>query len=205
MIKQTFYNLPEEKRKRVVSAVIAEFSESEDEKISINRIIKRAGISRGSFYQYFDDKVDLVEVLQQSFAGLVWADAETLLNAADGDVFDTYAKLFDTVVSLADDAHKRSILRRLLRNLHANDDLVSEYVFNRFQGGERNREAYKRFSREGLRFQSDADLELLVQIICDQLKNAMFAFYVLEESREKVRGDYLRKLEIIKAGAAVKI
>lgn len=205
MIKQTFYNLPEEKRKRVVSAVIAEFSESEDEKISINRIIKRAGISRGSFYQYFDDKVDLVEVLQQSFAGLIWADAETLLNAADGDVFDTYAKLFDTVASFADDAHKRSILRRLLRNLHANDDLVSEYVFNRFQGGERNCETYKRFSREGLRFQSDADLELLVQIICDQLKNAMFAFYVLEESREKVRGDYLRKLEIIKAGAAVKI
>ena len=204
MIKQTFYNLSEEKRKRVVGAVIAEFSESEDEKISINRIIRRAGISRGSFYQYFDDKVDLVEVLQQSFAELIWADAEPVLSATDGDVFDTYASLFDTVAALADDAHKRSILRRLLRNLHANDDLVSEYLFNRFQGEDKSRDAcYKRFSRANLRYKSDRDLALLVQIICDQLKNAMFQFYVLEESREKVRGEYLRKLEIIKAGAAV--
>ena len=28
-----------------------------NEKVSINRIIKTAEISRGSFYQYFDDKV----------------------------------------------------------------------------------------------------------------------------------------------------
>ena len=204
MIKQTFYNLSEEKRRRVVNAVIAEFSESEDEKISINRIIRRAGISRGSFYQYFDDKVDLVEVLQQSFAELIWADAEPVLSETDGDVFGTYAKLFDTVASLADDAHKRSILRRLLRNLHANDDLVTEYLFNRFQGGDKSRDAYyKRFSRANLRYKSDGDLALLVQIICDQLKNAMFQFYVLEESREKVRGEYLRKLEIIKSGAVV--
>ena len=152
MIKQTFYNLSEEKRKRVVGAVIAEFSESEDEKISINRIIRRAGISRGSFYQYFDDKVDLVEVLQQSFAELIWADAEPVLSATDGDVFDTYASLFDTVASFADDAHKRSILRRLLRNLHANDDLVTEYLVSRVRGEDKSREAYyKRFSRANLR------------------------------------------------------
>ena len=203
MIKQTFYNLPEEKRKRIVDAVIAEFSESEDEKISINRIIKRAGISRGSFYQYFEDKVDLVEVLQQSFADLLWADAEPVLSATDGDVFDTYASLFDTVAYLADDAPKRAILRRLLRNLHANDDLVTEYVINRFEVVDKSCQNYMLFSRANLRFQSDEDLALLVQVICDQLKNAMFQFYVLEESYEKVREEYLRKLEIIKAGAVV--
>ena len=63
MIKQTFYNLPEDKKKRIVDAIVKEFAESPTEKVSINRIIKVADISRGSFYQYFDDKVDLVEVL----------------------------------------------------------------------------------------------------------------------------------------------
>ena len=66
VIKPTFYNLPEEKRRRITAAIISEFSETSDEKVSINRIIHRAEISRGSFYQYFDDKVDLIEVLMRS-------------------------------------------------------------------------------------------------------------------------------------------
>ena len=62
-ILKTFYNLPYEKRKRISDAIIKEFMERPNEKVSINRIIKTAEISRGSFYQYFDDKVDLIEII----------------------------------------------------------------------------------------------------------------------------------------------
>ena len=51
MIKPTFYNLSDDKRKRVLQAILEEFADTDSEKISINRIIKRANISRGSFYQ----------------------------------------------------------------------------------------------------------------------------------------------------------
>ena len=44
MIKKTFYNLPEEKRQRIITAVMNEFSSSATEKVSINRIIKAANI-----------------------------------------------------------------------------------------------------------------------------------------------------------------
>ena len=67
MIKQTFYNLPEHKRQRVINAVVEEFANAESDKVSINHIVQNADISRGSFYQYFDDKLDLVEVLIKSF------------------------------------------------------------------------------------------------------------------------------------------
>lgn len=53
MIKKTFYNLPYEKRKRITDAVIKEFMERPNEKVSINRIIKTAEISRGSFLSVF--------------------------------------------------------------------------------------------------------------------------------------------------------
>ena len=59
MIKSTFYNLSDAKRERVIRAIMQEFAGNESEKVSINRIIKNADISRGSFYQYFDDKSDL--------------------------------------------------------------------------------------------------------------------------------------------------
>lgn len=59
MPKQTFLNLPEEKRKVIVNAAIEEFAEYGLENASTNRIVANSGISKGSFYQYFEDKQDV--------------------------------------------------------------------------------------------------------------------------------------------------
>lgn len=59
MPKQTFLNLPEEKRNVVISAAVDEFAEYGFEAASINRIVANSGISKGSFYQYFEDKRDV--------------------------------------------------------------------------------------------------------------------------------------------------
>ncbi|MPW26106.1 TetR family transcriptional regulator [Alkalibaculum sp. M08DMB] len=59
MPKETFYNLPEEKRKKIEDAAIQEFKDYSFDTSSINRIVESSGISKGSFYQYFDDKKDL--------------------------------------------------------------------------------------------------------------------------------------------------
>ncbi|MCA2000505.1 MAG: TetR/AcrR family transcriptional regulator, partial [Chloroflexi bacterium] len=56
MPKQTFLNLPEEKRQAVVRAAIDEFADYGFEASSVNRIVANSGISKGSFYQYFEDK-----------------------------------------------------------------------------------------------------------------------------------------------------
>lgn len=67
MPKQTFLNLPEEKRETIVNAAVEEFAGYGFESASINRIVANSGISKGSFYQYFEDKADvfrhLVDVL----------------------------------------------------------------------------------------------------------------------------------------------
>ncbi len=59
MPKQTFFNLPEEKRTLITEIVVDEFAENDYENVSISRIVQRAGIAKGSFYQYFEDKDDL--------------------------------------------------------------------------------------------------------------------------------------------------
>lgn len=59
MPKQTFLNLPEEKRKVIINAAIEEFAEYGLENASTNRIVANSGISKGSFYQYFEDKQDV--------------------------------------------------------------------------------------------------------------------------------------------------
>lgn len=59
MPTQTFLNLPEEKRTRILDAAIYEFSSHQFIDVSIAKIIEKAEIPRGSFYQYFMDLKDL--------------------------------------------------------------------------------------------------------------------------------------------------
>ena len=59
MPKQTFFNLPNHKREHVIQCAVAEFSRQGYKQASISRIVADAGIAKGSFYQYFEDKDDL--------------------------------------------------------------------------------------------------------------------------------------------------
>ena len=59
MARPRFYNLPEEKRWRIIDAAGREFSEQGFEDASLNRIIAEAGVSKGAIYYYFDDKADV--------------------------------------------------------------------------------------------------------------------------------------------------
>ncbi len=56
MPTDTFNNLPETKRERLIQLALDEFAENSYQTASISRIVEQAGIAKGSFYQYFSDK-----------------------------------------------------------------------------------------------------------------------------------------------------
>lgn len=87
MPKQTFFNLPKEKRDRIIAAAKEVFSKNSYEEASINQIVKLAQIPRGSFYQYFEDKDDLYGYLSsQMFLRMIDA-ARQKLPECDYDPF----------------------------------------------------------------------------------------------------------------------
>lgn len=59
MPKETFFNLPDEKRQLILDLAIEEFAGNDYKNASVSNIVNRAGIAKGSFYQYFDDKREL--------------------------------------------------------------------------------------------------------------------------------------------------
>ncbi len=68
MPKQTFFNLPTQKREQILDVIIDEFAENDYANVSISRIVANAGIAKGSFYQYFEDKDDLYNYLYDLIA-----------------------------------------------------------------------------------------------------------------------------------------
>ncbi|GAB4212066.1 MAG: TetR/AcrR family transcriptional regulator [Roseiflexaceae bacterium] len=59
MPKPTFENLPAAKRQAIIDLALEEFAERPYAVASISRIVERAGIAKGSIYQYFEHKQDL--------------------------------------------------------------------------------------------------------------------------------------------------
>ena len=59
MPKDTFFNLTEEKRQKIIAAAIHQFAELNYSSVTIDGIVRGAGIPKGSFYQYFENKDDL--------------------------------------------------------------------------------------------------------------------------------------------------
>ncbi len=72
MPKQTFFNLPEAKRKAFLDAAVEEFALRDYESASVSRIVAKLGIAKGSVYQYFEDKRDLYLYL------IDWASRERM-------------------------------------------------------------------------------------------------------------------------------
>lgn len=201
MIKKTFYNLPYEKRKRITDAVIKEFMERPNEKVSINRIIKTAEISRGSFYQYFDDKVDLIEIITKTMFEESSNKAKEILKLSCGDLFVMYIKMFDYFGDYSSQKQTMKIMRNIVDSFKANDDLVSEYLKNRFNIALSNNEIYLMVDRQNLKFQDNESVKCLIEILTQVLKNAIFDLFVAGSDREEVRERLIKKIDIIKQGA----
>ena len=200
MIKKTFYNLPYEKRKRITDAVIKEFMERPNEKVSINRIIKTAEISRGSFYQYFDDKVDLIEIITKTMFEESNNKAKEILKLSCGDLFVMYIKMFDYFGDYSSQKQTMKIMRNIVDSFKANDDLVSEYLKNRFNMALTNNEIYTMVDRQNLKFQDNESVKCLIEILTQVLKNAIFDVFVAGSDREEVRERLIKKIDIIKQG-----
>ena len=59
MPKQTFLNLSDAKRKAFLEIALEEFANNDYNTASVSKIVEKAGIAKGSVYQYFEDKQDL--------------------------------------------------------------------------------------------------------------------------------------------------
>ncbi len=95
MPKETFYNLPDHKRRNIEKTAIKEFAEYGYDKASVTRMVENCSIAKGSFYQYFDDKKDLyfylvARVAQKKAEAL----APVMERSQEYDFFGLIRKLF---------------------------------------------------------------------------------------------------------------
>ena len=114
MPSKTFFHLPAEKRERLLLAAEEEFARVPYAEASINRMIRAAGIPRGSFYMYFRDKEELFHYLLKRYQDGLLQRLERVLEEQGGDLLGALPALFDDL--RAQRKHWAGLARLLSRN-----------------------------------------------------------------------------------------
>lgn len=100
MPRSQFMKLSEVKKNKIITCAQEEFVKNGYETASINQIIKNAGIARGSFYNYFEDKADIyyyiVEEYRQKITDLLYKSIIDM----QGDIFKGYSMFFQKITML---------------------------------------------------------------------------------------------------------
>ena len=128
MPKETFTNLAQDKKERVLDAALTEFAEHTFTGATVSRIVERADIPKGSFYQYFESKKDLYHYIV-NFAGEEKFKfmKEFLQEKESSDVFDRLRELYSAGIKFAE---KNPRLLAIGQNLIKEDESLKQEIFD---------------------------------------------------------------------------
>lgn len=178
MPKPTFFRLPEEKRMRLVKAAYAEFTRAPFTDASISHIIKDAGIPRGSFYQYFEDKSDIFFYLLDRMRDNAKGLTQRTLDEQKGDFFATVAILFDRAIDVLVDGSYAPFYRNVFMymDFHAVAKL-SPTTHHPKDKGQFVELIVSGIDRSQLDVRSDDEVRMLVHLVLGLFMQTMGYYY----------------------------
>ena len=128
----TFDNLPDEKRERVLAEATREFAEHGYHQASVNRIVSRLGIAKGSLFKYFGNKQGLFECLFERSIDRLKRPLKAIRDDADADFFRSVERSLLAGAAFID-AHP-FMYRIYLKMLHQEDFPLRERFLGQIHG-----------------------------------------------------------------------
>ncbi len=119
MPKELFFNIDQKKRKKIMLSALKEFSNKIYTEASINKIVQNADISRGSFYQYFEDKQDIYFYAVDSiFIKKSYSYIKKLVADSNNDIYDIFRKFFKFNLQLITESEYSEFFKNLFLSLN---------------------------------------------------------------------------------------
>lgn len=191
MPKQTFQNLPEDKKKKILEAAKNEFSRVSVTEASINNIVTKAKIARGSFYQYFESKEDLLLFMVNEESEKVKEMVDKKIKEK-GDIFETFIFFYDKIIKTCKDNKDKKFYKTVFANLRANDNIIL---------GKAKEEIYDSLLKntDTSQFKNKEDLNILLDML-----NAITRWTIIQtvtsNNPANIRDKYIKQIEYVKNG-----
>lgn len=117
MAKQTFLNLPEEKRVKIFNSLKKEFSRVALKDALVSNIVKEAEIPRGSFYQYFEDIDDAYYYVINEYSKEIKKYLLEDLVKCKGDIVLAYNHLYRYILDMIEDESNKDYFEKIFLNM----------------------------------------------------------------------------------------
>jgi len=164
MPKQTFFNLPEEKRNKIINISLLEFAQHSYRAASLSRIVEKAGIAKGSMYQYFKNKKELYLYLIDFVTNRKLSYLDRHLDSSIEDFYELYKQMVFLAVKYdLGNLGKSLFTYNALHN--RSDKEMREIAMNM---KEKKRNFFKEYvitARERGQIRKDVDVDLITCII----------------------------------------
>lgn len=197
MPKETFLKLSKEKQQKVINAAKKEFARAPIENVSIKNIVEEADIARGSFYQYFESKEDLLIYILRENSEKLNTKLKDKVKETNGDIFKLYIFLYDSMIEEFTNNPDQELFKQIFINLKSSDENVFDLV--RKTKPQDIIEYYEQIDKNNLKIENHEDLV----IICDMLnvitRRALIKNFK-NKSKEDCRKMFLKEIEYLKHG-----
>ncbi|MCD8225059.1 MAG: TetR family transcriptional regulator [Clostridiales bacterium] len=207
MPTERFKRLPTRKRAKIRAAALKEFSRVSYDKVSINQIILNAGISRGSFYTYFEDKRDVVQYLLEDIGDKIKVYCDEALFREKGDYFKIMVGIFDFLIGQARETREMIGLAHNVFSYQENMELMGFHGLKTpFDSAEDNGMLtwmFDKIDKSQLRSKTIDEFVTLAGMSAILMVTCLKTFYDNPEKLEDVRENYIKGLELLKYGALV--
>lgn len=199
MPTSTFFNLPPPKREKLFQAAVAEFTRQPYGEVSLSRIIQGAGISRGSFYQYFADKTDLFRYVLSQFSQELEALLLDCLTACGGRPLDMPLVLFDQVIerSRAGRESFRAAIAIIRQNVGLDMNQFGTFPVVCCHTGQR-------LDLSGLNVSDPDETEVLIELLRESVLHALALVCCGTLTAEESRKHLVCKIALIQRGVGIK-
>lgn len=152
------------------------------------------GISRGSFYQYFESKEDLLKYIIMQDTESKNKEIADLLKETDGDIFELCIFLYDKMTKKIEKDEDMIIFRKIFNNImQSKEKRVLENNLIDFKM------IFNSIKRDNLRAKNEEEVEIILKMLIDiTFKSIMYS--KTNKNKKKEREKFLKRLEFIKFG-----
>jgi len=196
MPKDTFFNLPEAKRLKILKSAREEFTENELYKSRVSNIIKNAGIPRGSFYQYFEDLDDLYYYVIEDVFDHMFSVGEKYAEDTS-DLFEFSVNSFEYDYDAYTNDKKHRFMMNVLKSISVNEEYIelhkkkrTDYILG----------ILAKFDLSNIRFTSQEELIKMYQMIQDVKRNVIHKSLMDKLSKEEAKKEIYFYIDILRNG-----
>lgn len=200
MPKQTFINLPNDKKETLIKAAMKEFSRAPLSGASISNIVKDAGIPRGSFYQYFEDKEDLYYFLLDENSQRLNSRFISVLKDQNGDLIESFIESFRRMLISLQSLEFRQFFRNAFLNMNYKAENTLTPEVNEEQMNTRLKEVMGLVDTDKLNISDEMELIHIFKIMKAVTFQNLIQVFAKDLSIEQSMQNYTAEVNLMKKG-----